>query len=294
MSLDTASGADDSVGGIRGLVIRNQTAAFFVTTLALSWGCWALASVAVPGDDLSQLHFVPGAFGPMAAAAVVTWASGDDLRAWAAGIVDWRVPSRWYLVALVLPVALTVGGVTAGLVLAGASVDLSLLAERLPTYPVGLLFILLVGGGQEEPGWRGFALPRLQETYRPLTASLVVGVVWAVWHLPLFWMELPRNETGSFLLYTLLVVGFSVLLTWCYNSTGGSVLLAMLFHASMNTSAGLLPIREGVAQQWPLVIDTAFVVAVWLAAAAVVWSDAASLSRRGVLDPRTTGTDSEG
>ncbi|WP_440009547.1 CPBP family intramembrane glutamic endopeptidase [Halomicrococcus sp. SG-WS-1] len=280
--------------GLRGLARRHQTTAFFLVTLLVSWGCWALTYVALPSDELTQVHFVPGAFGPMIAAALVTWASGGDLRAWAAQIVDWRVSPRWYLVALGLPIVLMVGGVTAGVALAGASLDASVLTRRLPQYPVGLLFVLLVGGGQEEPGWRGFALPRLQETYSSLTASLIVGGVWAVWHLPLYVMGFPRNETGSFLLYALLVVGVSILLTWCYNSTGGSVLLAMLFHASVNTSGGLLPVREGVAEQWPLVVDGALIIAIWLAAVAVVsWNDAESLSRRGIPDPRSAGVESD-
>ncbi|WP_433627623.1 hypothetical protein [Halomicrococcus sp. NG-SE-24] len=88
----------------------HQTTAFFLVTLLVSWGCWALTYVALPSGELTQVHFVPGAFGPMIAVALVTWASGGDLRAWAAQIVDWRVSPRWYLVALGLPIVLTVRG----------------------------------------------------------------------------------------------------------------------------------------------------------------------------------------
>lgn len=287
--VDTAAGS----GGVRSLVSDNQTVAFFAVTLLLSWAAWLVAHVAT-GGDMGQLHLIPGAFGPMVAAVLVTWASGESVRAWAAGIVSWRVQPRWYLVALGLPLLLVVGSVGAILTLAGVPLESSRLLRQLPMYPLVLGFIFIVGGGQEEPGWRGFALPRLQQTYGALLASLVIGVVWAVWHLPLFAIGLARNASGNFLLYVVLVVGLSILLTWCYNSTGGSVLLAMLFHASMNTAGGLLPVGEAVVERTPVLLDVGMIVGVWIVAIAlVIWQDPATLSQRELPGSRRPGTRAE-
>lgn len=93
------------------------------------------------------------------------------------------------------------------------------------------------GGGQEELGWRGFMLPVIQEKYSALASSLVIGIAWALWHLPLF---LNANlEHGSWalsqqLIWVVTILAGSVLWTWMYNSTGGSVLVVAVFHAGIN------------------------------------------------------------
>lgn len=272
------------------MVRRYQTTTFFAVTLALTWSWWVLAYVVLASDGLTLLHIGVGGFGPVIAAAFVTWASGSDLRAWAAQIIDWRVSPRWYLLALLLPAIWGLASVPASLTLAGVSFDVSLSADQVLQYGGSILIILFVGGGQEEPGWRGFALPRLQEGYSALTASLIIGVVWAVWHFPLFLMDAPRNLSGNFVLFAVMVVGFSILLTWCYNSTGGSVLLAMLFHAAVNASAALTPVPSELSTQWPLVFDLGLTGGIWVIVGAVlVWSGANSLSRSGVTDSTTAG-----
>jgi len=108
-----------------------------------------------------------------------------------------------------------------------------------PMYPVQFLFVLVLGGGQEELGWRGVALPRLQAACGGTVASLVIGVVWAVWHLPLFAIPASSQYGQAFLPYAVAVLASSVVLTWLFNATGGSVLLAMVFHASVNASSSL-------------------------------------------------------
>lgn len=229
-----------------------------------------MAYLLLSDGALSDALALPGAFGPLVAAALVTWAVGDDVKTWAVQVLEWRVGPRWYLVAVGLPCVITVGGIGLALLDVGATVTPSLLVQRIPLFPVLLVFTLLLGGGQEELGWRGFALPRLQAERSALTASLGLGVVWALWHLPLFLVGAPRNQTGSFLLYAVLIVAVSILLTWCYNGTGGSVLLAMLFHAAVNSSGSLLPVQRSVADEWALVIDVTSVVAMWVVALAVV------------------------
>jgi membrane protease YdiL (CAAX protease family) len=111
--------------------------------------------------------------------------------------------------------------------------------ERLVTLPAHFVYTLLLCGPLgEEPGWRGFALPRLQARYGAVVASAVLGVLWALWHLPLWWMY---DKSMPFALYIASAVLMTYLFTWLFNHTGGSVLYALLFHASMNTAGTRLP-----------------------------------------------------
>ena len=167
--------------GPRGWVRRHPVAAFFVLAYALSWLVWIPASLAGAGQAL----LVVGAFGPAVAAYIVLRITGGSVRAWARQILRWRVQLRWYLYALGLP-ALLFAVVNGALALLGKPIDLALLGERAPSYLAGLAFITLLGGGQEEPGWRGFALPRLQLRLTPLRSTLVLGALWGLWHLPIY------------------------------------------------------------------------------------------------------------
>lgn len=94
------------------------------------------------------------------------------------------MPIRWYAFALGLPV-LIVSMATAAFVLAGEEIEFSLLGGNLAKFAPLLLFVTLLGGGNEEPGWRGFALPRLQTRWTPVRATFLLGAVWALWHVPI-------------------------------------------------------------------------------------------------------------
>jgi uncharacterized protein len=133
--------------------------------------------------------------------------------------VHWRVSPRYYLYALGLPIVL-LAIVNVELALLGESLDLAALPGRLPGYAATLVFVAFLGGGFEEPGWRGFALPRLQRRHSPLVATLLLGLLWGLWHTPLY---------GPLGFVLPLVLAFYY--TWLYNRTG-SVLLCILLHAS--------------------------------------------------------------
>jgi membrane protease YdiL (CAAX protease family) len=151
-------------------------------------------------------------------------------------MVKWRVGLGWYAVAFLLPSAIS--GAAAGLnVLLGAEPHAAASFADWPSFVLTFLLVLLVpgyGGPWEEPGWRGYAQPRLQSQRTALAASLIVGVVLAGWHLPLFATgQASRAELGS-------MIGAAVVFAWVFNSTGGSVLLVMLLHATNNTFSGEL------------------------------------------------------
>jgi membrane protease YdiL (CAAX protease family) len=248
----------------------NQTATFAGLTLTISWGLWIPLFIAFDPATVTEAHVIPGAFGPFAAAALVTWLSGASVRDWLRSVAAWRASPRWYLAALAVPIAI---GVAVGVVLLTdtGTIGGRMLGQLAAFYPVMVLVALLVGGGQEEPGWRGFALPRLQERFDALTASLLIGIVWALWHLPLFAFEAGIYSDRSYLLYVPAVLAFSVLLTWLYNSSGGTVAVAALFHAGVNSAPNLpVPLVGGEAA---LTLPFVGVVAAvgWTAALAVVF-----------------------
>jgi membrane protease YdiL (CAAX protease family) len=107
------------------------------------------------------------------------------------------------------------------------------------TYPVGFVSTLILGGPLgEEPGWRGFALPRLQRVHGPLVGSLILGILWALWHVPLFWSGVWTPPTiPNIIMFILMTTALTIIMTWVFNNAKGSLLITMLMHASFNTFA---------------------------------------------------------
>ncbi|OYR51725.1 CPBP family intramembrane glutamic endopeptidase [Halorubrum sp. Ea8] len=220
---------------VASLIDSHPTGAFFLLAVAISWGAWIPLFLVIP--SATSVVMMPGAFGPAIAAVVVLWVQGESVREWLTDGLDWHIERRWYgiTLGLALVLALVLG---VGLAISTGQFTTDRLPQVAAMYPVTVLITSLLGGGQEEFGWRGFAVPALQDRFDALTTSVIVGLVWAVWHLPAFAFEIP-GYTSSFALYTLLVVGISIILTWLYNSTDGSVLLAMLFHGGVNAAPGI-------------------------------------------------------
>ena len=208
---------------LKSWVMNHQVASFFILTFAFSWSLWLLAYLS--GESiLAYLFFGVGAFGPMISAATITKYTGGSVGEWARRIIHWRVPGRYYLIALGLP-ALIWTVISIELALFDENFDLGLLPRRL-LISVGTFFLVLTfGGGFEEPGWRGFALGRLQQRLSPVRATLLLGFVWGLWHVPVM-------GPLAFPFVTMLAFFY----TYLYNKTG-SVLLAILLHASFTPAS---------------------------------------------------------
>jgi membrane protease YdiL (CAAX protease family) len=235
---------------------------YFVLAFVITWGLQLPAVLAgqgwIAGPPERYMMLVGlGAFGPAAAAMIAARVEGTGVRALLRPLGVWRVGARWYLAALGLP-----GGI---FVVAAGAYDLLGHAEPLLYPPDRAAFVAaaVVFPVGEEIGWRGFALPRLIERFGPLRASIVIGVLWTFWHVPM--LTLQGVSPILYLVFVSFMVGGSILFTWIYRHTRGSLLLAVLTHvgAHLNNPGHALPQRAT-----PMVIHTVAYVA--LAAALVV------------------------
>jgi membrane protease YdiL (CAAX protease family) len=209
-------------------------------SFAITWGLQLPAVMALWAWPNSRELYLPlaglGIFGPLLAATILTLREGGfpALKGLYAPLLHWRVPVAWYLVALVVPAALL-------------SLILLLLKQAGREGPVGYfpglggVLVGLIISIAEEVGWRGYALPRLQERWGSFAASGVLGVVWYLWHLPMFLgLGVPLDLVLVMLLH---LTGASLLMTWIYNGTRHSLLLMVLAHlsAQLNNSHRALP-----------------------------------------------------
>lgn len=268
---------------------------FYLLSLGLSWSAmllwrlpegWQPGDVAAARDVYARVGLLFG-FGPMVAALMVSAASGrGGLKALVARVGIVRVHPLWYLAALVLPVLPQWAGAIAWSAVSGDLLtrpDLGVWAARWLQLSVAH-GVFSIG---EELGWRGFLLPRVADRAGWLRASLVVGVAWAIWHYPL-WFMANWAASGS-LSHALLVlalascstIGFSVLMTWVLAHARGSVLLAMAFHGSVNANMNL--VYEQMSDDVLLSLGLpASIAAATLLAAAIV----AALGQRGTSRSR--------
>ena len=154
-------------------------------------------------------------------------------------VVCWRVSPVWYVVALLGPILLYLAAMALNVALGGQPPDLATLIGSLPIVLAISVYMLIFVALGEEVGWRGYALPALQARYGALLASVILGVIWALWHLPQFFNPDTIYSNLPFILQLVLQVPFAILITWVYNSTRGSVLMVMLLHAVFNAGGQL-------------------------------------------------------
>jgi membrane protease YdiL (CAAX protease family) len=224
---------------------------FFGLAMAISWLAWLPYIASTSGLGLINLQIpellgttqfigmLPGAYlGPVTAALIVTATveGRAGLRKWGHRLVNWKVGWRWYLGVLVgVPTVLLATSLAYPGALSGAhGVGAVVLVGYLPLLVVQFLTTALA----EEPGWRDFALPRLQHRHGPVVGTTILGLLWGAWHLPLFlteWGGWPGVSWVQPVLFVATCVPLSMVMTWVFNRTGGSVPLIMLLHASINT-----------------------------------------------------------
>ncbi len=232
---------------------------FFLLTFAYSWLIWIPSVLDGIGIDLpfsvtgySMVVVIIGAFAPlMAAITLVTREAGwKGAKAFLSQAFNFRLKPIYLVIALVLPII--IHAIVHYLAPAfGLDVAKTLFPTEISVAPIILaipyfFLMLVIGGGQEEFGWRGYAQEPLQEKIGIIPASLVIGVIWGIWHLPLWFMTGDLHSAYSFLAFVIMTTSISIMYAWLYNSSGKKLIVVMFFHAMNNTAAPLLPFLHGI------------------------------------------------
>ena len=212
---------------------------FFGLTFFITWGVWLLLIYLQLESPLMKL----GTFGPtLAALVLIGFERGKSgFRELGTMLTRWRVSWIWYAVSLAAPALVIIAALGIYQGLGGSGLEYNDPAQWYLVFPM-FFYILFTSVLGEEIGWRGYAFPRLINAVSPLGASLVLGLIWGLWHLPLFWMPWDFHSEMAFLPFLIQVLASSVIYGWIYMNTQGSLLIIHLFHTASNASAGLLPV----------------------------------------------------
>lgn len=211
---------------------------FFLLTYAWTWTWWLVVPRFVPdnkAESYGELMFLTGAFGPTVAALITRWLAARDLKIC-------RLWTGWSSLATGLAFCLTAFIVTTLLApsatMARAPIYALHWSSLLHWSTYGFNYSTFLGGPvPEEPGWRGFALPQLQQRYGPVPATLILAPLWAGWHLPLF--QMPGWSSATPWQFLLILTGIAFLFTAAANLSKFNVLVAIVLHAFFNTSSRL-------------------------------------------------------
>ncbi|HEX5439080.1 MAG TPA: type II CAAX endopeptidase family protein [Gemmatimonadaceae bacterium] len=256
---------------------------FLILTFAVTWALWAVvlrvASAAPAPSHIPPLLalggpvFLVGVFAPGLVAVALT--ALDEGRpavvALLRRIVRWRVGLQFYAFALLL---MPLTKLAVAVLYRGLTGSWPHFGETHPLVLVVATVLSTLGQAGEEVGWRGYLLPRLTQRAGLGLASLIVGGIWALWHLPLFIMPGADTNGQSFPLYALQITAYSVALAWLYWRTGGSLLLTMFMHAALNNMKDLVP-SGGVHGLGPFTLEATLVfrltvLVLWIVAAVLL------------------------
>lgn len=248
----------------------------FLTVLILYSGFVAAALYAVYGSDLPSFSAVPYAWAPMVSAGVTVWLCGESLRDWLGQLRNIRAGLRWYVAGIGI---MMVGTEFESIVAALLGADMTVPATSLGNYALTFGVTLFLAGALEELGWRGFLQPRLQQRFSAVSASISIGVVWGLWHVPMI-----LAGVGGFTVfweYMINVVTQSIVLGWLYNNTKGALPVVMITHASHNMPPISIP-TEGAPAVFDLVSgDVVFYVC--CALLIILYAGSKTLTRDGTL-----------
>ena len=222
----------------------NHCMAFLAIAFAWSWSCWLLtASLGARFTVAAGVMTALGSFGPgIAAVTVIGWVGGGrGLRAWFGRCLQWRVGVRPFVLAVFLPLAVLAPAALVHAALGGRP-GTSPVAGHLPMAAANVALILLLGGPTgEEFGWRGYAWPALRAWHGWRASSLILGAVWGLWHLPLFFIAGTLQSRLPLLPFLVSAVALSVVFGWLSTRSRGSVLPALVLHTAVNWWAWAIP-----------------------------------------------------
>ncbi|MFO7827983.1 MAG: type II CAAX endopeptidase family protein [Bacteroidales bacterium] len=225
------------------IIQANPIVWFIIITFLFSWGLWMLMILSSKG--LLPFYFPTnflGSFGPAVGAIIVVWVSKGKpgIKKLFKSLFQWKSPFKTYLFAFCLIVLIYGLSIFITFLISPSAIEF----KKTPNVAELIIyfFIVLIFGGPlgEEIGWRGFLQPQLQKKYNPFLTTLIIAVIWFLWHIPLFWLEGAAQAGESIPLFAVTVFTMTFLFTWLYIQSNGSLLLAILFHTSINFISGIL------------------------------------------------------
>lgn len=245
---------------------------FFSLAYVASWAWWLPLVWWTPSETTRQSLLVAGTFGPSVAAAVLIVAR----RGWAglrfelAEQWKWHLPFSFWVLILFAPALMVITAIFVAQGLGAPEGQWQDPSQLFLTLPVFLYVLILGGPLGEEFGWRGFALPHLEQRIHPTAAVVLLGLVWGLWHLPLFWVEGTIQQQTPLTAFLAQTTVTSVIYGWLWNATR-SLPAVIAIHATTNTTVGLLPVLpEAAGSLIPL--WTAISLAAGLALVLIVWT----------------------
>lgn len=276
--------------GSRSFVNKFPLTIFLLLVFGLTWPFMivdALGSREILPFRLSMPLMIVMGYMPTLAAVIVTGLTNgkDGVRVLFGKLLIAKVGLRWYVVAILGYAAICAGAIGIANLFGESSVPF--LSENLPQFSnpvevilsIAVMFIVISLVNGEELAWRGFALPRLQTKYNALMSSVILGVVWGMFHLPLFFTLTRSSQSGASIVgFLISTVSMAVIFTWMYNHTRGSVLLAYFLHGATNTWTQIFAIDHNGN---PLVAGAMTGLTVLVAVILIVTTGAENLSHGG-------------
>ena len=231
---------------------RNKIYVFLILTLLWSWTNWFIGLNCL-SDGINQesigkflVFFFVGVYGPTISG-IITTLLFDGLK----GVFElikklfiWKAPLKYYVYIILLPLLFVIIGIALYSQFIGKIGSFDIMAFL--SIPTILLAGLYAGPLGEELGWRGFLLPKLQKSYSNLNSAIIIGFIWFIWHIPLWWAPFGTLVSGepisliSVFTYFIMLICLSIIITWLVINSKGSVLIALLFHLSINAGIALL------------------------------------------------------
>jgi uncharacterized protein len=220
---------------------------YFALAFGFSWLIWSVGVLATSGILTIPLPnmviVIIGAHGPLVASLSLTYKNTgwSGVKSLLRSGFNLRMKPIIWIVILLLPVILSGLAVRVYMLQSDFEFDNTLISQPIMIIPTLIWLFFISGSFQEEFGWRGYALPRMLGKWNPIIASIILGALWGIWHLPLFYISGTSQIFFPFIPFLVLTTSFSLLFTWFYLKTNHNLFSALLFHTALNTSLGLFP-----------------------------------------------------
>ncbi|WDV47767.1 CPBP family intramembrane metalloprotease [Clostridiaceae bacterium M8S5] len=229
---------------------------YLICTFGITWGLWGTVILGISlgaweyGHPLAMTCYVMGIFSPGISAIIVSkkQCTSQEFKAFMKNIINVRMPIKWYIWTIGLPIVMTALPVLWG----GATIEK-------PFY-VGFVLIMpmIIGGGLEEIGWRGFLQSKIEARFSVFTSTLIVAGIWAIWHIPLWFIYWTNQAEWNFLMFCVFVTSFSFLLSSVYHKTK-SIFLCILCHATINAFLEIYPTNNKILPQIPVLFIAIYI-----------------------------------